>query len=69
METINSNLFRKDIHHFMWLDELKVMINDYKDGNNEPLDEDETKALSKIIRAKLDYIEGNITEDEYLERF
>jgi hypothetical protein len=53
---------------YAWEDELNKIIDDYKDGDKSPLDGDETEHLSKIILAKLDLIEGNITEEEYLKK-
>ena len=35
--------------------------------HDEPLDGDETENIAKIILAKLDYANGNITEKEYME--
>lgn len=50
-----------------WSNELYVIIQDYKDGTLDPLDGDETENLAKIIKLKLDLMEGNITEEEYFE--
>ena len=58
--------------NFQWDKELRKILNDWKETNDfdmkdpEPLDGDEVDALTDIIRAKLNYLEGNITEDEYL---
>ena len=49
--------------------ELHSIIKKYKDGNDEPLDGDEVDRLTKIIKAKINLIEGNITEKEYLKAF
>ncbi len=48
--------------------ELKEIINRYKDGNNEPLDGDETERLANILLAQMDLMEGNITNREYEEK-
>lgn len=41
------------------------LIEEYKDNNNEPLDGDEVDRLCKIIKAKINLSEGNITQEEY----
>lgn len=41
------------------------LIEEYKDGTNEPLDGDEVDRLCEIIKAKINLNEGNITEQEY----
>jgi hypothetical protein len=48
-----------------WIDYLIPIINDYKDGSDEPLDGDGVDDLCRIIRAKIDLHEGNLTEEEY----
>ena len=49
-----------------WLDlTLLQIIEEYKDGSDEPLDGDDTERLSDVIKAKIDIQEGNITYDEY----
>lgn len=51
--------------------EYKKQLNEIQDiytqGDNEPLDSDEVENLIKILWKQLDYINGNITEKEYLE--
>ena len=46
-----------------WIEQLKPIIMDYRDGG-EPLDGDEVESLCSLIRAKVNLHEGNITEDE-----
>lgn len=41
------------------------LIEEYKQGNNEPLDSDEVEVLINILRLEIDLNEGNITEQEY----
>ena len=41
------------------------LIEEYKDGNNEPLDGDEVDRLCEIIKAEINLNEGNITQEEY----
>lgn len=48
-----------------WIDQLLPIIDEYKDGSDEPLDGDSVSKLSKIIEAKINLQEGNITEEEY----
>lgn len=43
------------------------LIEEYKQGNNEPLDSDEVEVLINILRLEIDLNEGNITEQEYNE--
>lgn len=50
-----------------WIEQLLPIIEEYKDGNNEPLDGDEVDDLCLIIKAKINLQEGNITEKEYNE--
>lgn len=48
-----------------WIEQLLPIIKEYKDGSNEPLDGDDVDELCKIIKAKINLNEGNITEVEY----
>ena len=50
-----------------WTEQLMPIIEDYKGGNNEPLEGDEVDRLCEIIKAKINLHEGNITEQEYNE--
>jgi len=50
-----------------WIEQLIPIIEEYKDGDNEPLDGDAVDDLVKIIKAKINLQEGNITEKEYNE--
>jgi hypothetical protein len=47
-----------------WMQFLAPIINEYKEGSDEPLDGDEVERLTEIIRAKINLNEGNITEEE-----
>lgn len=49
-----------------WIEQLLPIIEEYR-GGTEPLDGDEVDDLVKIIKAKIDLHEGNITEQEYEE--
>jgi hypothetical protein len=48
-----------------WINQLLPIINEFKDGDDEPLDGDAVDVLVNIIRAKINLQEGNITEEEY----
>jgi len=50
-------------------DELRAILKRYKEGSGEfdPLDDSEVETLINILRNQLNLIEGNITEEEYLE--
>jgi len=48
-----------------WINQLLPIIEEYKDGDSEPLDGDEVDRLCEIIKAKINLQEGNITQEEY----
>lgn len=48
-----------------WIEQLLPIIEEYKGGENEPLDGDDVDRLVDILRAKINLHEGNITEEEY----
>ena len=49
-----------------WIEMLQPIIDDYKDGmEGEPLDGDGVDDLCRIIKAKINLQEGNLTEREY----
>ena len=48
-----------------WLDQLLPIIEEYKSGSDEPLTIDEVDDLIKIIKAKINLHECNITDEEY----
>jgi len=48
-----------------WITQLLPIRNEYMEGNPEPMDGDDVEDLIKIIRAKLNLNEGNITPEEY----
>ena len=51
-----------------WIEQLMPIINEYKDGAvDEPLDGGEVEDLCIIIQAKINLLEGNITDEEYNE--
>ena len=56
-----SNKKQKDYLEYSVLQ----LIEDYKDGTDDPLDGDEVDSLMQIIKAKVNLHEGNITEHEY----
>lgn len=49
-----------------WIEMLRPILNEYKDGNlEEPLDGDGVDDLCRIIKAKINLHEGNLTNSEY----
>ena len=48
-----------------WTEQLLPIIKEYTNGSTEPLDGDDVDDLCVIIRAKINFHQGNITEDEY----
>jgi len=49
-----------------WIDFLVPIINEYKEGSlDEPLDGDGVDDLCRIIKAKINLHEGNLTNSEY----
>ena len=48
-----------------WIEQLQPIIDEFKEGGDEPLDGDEVDALIEILRAKINLNEGNITQEEY----
>ena len=47
-----------------WIEQLRPIIKDFKEGNNSPLKPEEVERLSLIIRLKIDLEEGNITKKD-----
>jgi len=46
-----------------WIEQLRPIIKEFKEGNNAPLRPEEVEKLSLIIRFKIDLEEGNINEE------
>jgi len=64
-------LFKKIINklktsksNIIWIDQLRPIIKDFKNGKNEPLTHKEVERLSMLIRFKIDLEEGNTSNDE-----
>lgn len=51
-----------------WTEQLQPIIDEYKDGDDTPLDWDSVDELAYIIKAKINLQEGNLTPEEYEER-
>lgn len=49
-----------------WIKQLEPIIEEWKGGDEEPLDGDSVERLTEIIKAKINLLEGNITEEEYI---
>ena len=47
-----------------WIELLRPIINDFKQGSNESLNPQEVERLSSIIRFKIDLEEGNLNNME-----
>jgi len=47
-----------------WIEQLRPIIKDFKQGGNETLTPQEVERLSLIIRMKIDLEEGNITKKD-----
>jgi hypothetical protein len=50
-----------------WTEQLIPIIEEYKDGVFENLDVNDVDNLCVIIKAKINLLEGNITENQYNE--
>ena len=62
-----ANLLRRTMKassHKSWIEQLRPIIKDFKDGSNETLTPQEVERLSLIIRMKIDLEEGNITKKD-----
>ena len=68
LEKVSENFVdEKDKLELEYKKQLNEIQDIYTQGDNEPLDSDEVENLIKILWKQLDYINGNITEKEYLE--
>jgi len=47
-----------------WIDQLRPIIKEYKDGDDSPLTPEEVERIALIIRFKIDKEEGNISEGD-----
>ena len=47
-----------------WIEQLKPIIKDFKNGNNDPLTPQEVERLTLLIRLKIDIEEGNISNED-----
>ena len=62
-----DNLLRQAMKagsHKSWIEQLRPIINDFKQGSNESLNPQEVERLSSIIRFKIDLEEGNLNNME-----
>ena len=50
-----------------WIELLRPIIKDFKEGSNEALSPQEVERLSLIIRFKIDLEEGNLNNKEIEE--
>ena len=54
----------KASYHKSWIEQLRPIINDFKEGDDKPLTPQEVEKLSLIIRMKIDIEEGNISKKD-----
>jgi len=47
-----------------WIDHLRPIIKDFKNGSNDTLTPQEVERLSMLIRFKIDLEEGNISNKD-----
>ena len=47
-----------------WIDHLKPIIKEFKNGSNDPLIPQEVERLAMLIRLKIDLEEGNISNKD-----
>ena len=47
-----------------WIEQLRPIINDYKDGSHKSLTSQEVERLALIIRLKIDLEEGNVSKKD-----
>ena len=62
-----NNLLNKLINPSLdksWIEQLKPIIKDFKNGNNDPLTTQEVERLTLLIRLKIDIEEGNISNED-----
>ena len=52
-----------------WIELLRPIIKDFKEGSNEALSPQEVERLSLIIRFKIDLEEGNLNNIEMEDTF
>lgn len=56
---------KQDVNN--WMTQLQPILDEFKDGDDTPLDGDEVDDLCRIIKAKINLNEGNITASEYTD--
>ena len=47
-----------------WIEQLRPIIKDYKDGSLRPLNSQEVERVTLIIRLQIDLEEGNISKKD-----
>ena len=57
-------LVKKSSSKKSWIELLRPIIKDFKEGSNEALSPQEVERLSSIIRFKIDLEEGNLNNIE-----
>ena len=59
LRRVKKSSFKKS-----WIELLRPIIKDFKEGSNEALSPQEVERLSSIIRFKIDLEEGNLNNME-----
>ena len=59
LRRVKKSSFKKS-----WIELLRPIIKDFKEGSNEALSPQEVERLSSIIRFKIDLEEGNLNNIE-----
>ena len=53
--------------NYAWTNEIKIIIDEWKDNDDSPLTPAEVEVLVQHIKNKINLIEGNITPSQYEE--
>jgi hypothetical protein len=67
--TVNTGKYQVFRVNFVdYKEYIKPMIADLKDGDTQPLTKEDIDGLMRVIRCKVEHLEGLITDDEYSEK-
>jgi hypothetical protein len=62
---IVDNESKDNSEYVDYIDYLKPIIKDVKDGSKEPLTQDDVNFIMSVCRAKIEFHEGLITQEQY----
>lgn len=51
-----------------WEKHLQPIIDEFNEESNEPLDGDQVDQLTKIIKLKINFMQGNLTPSEFKKK-